>query len=189
MKAVAGLVLALSVCAPLPLAAQLPDNEAGSCAPRIESILLGQRLTARISLPGSTRGIDLTLAGEWDPVWASYLRRQFGIAISQGDRAKVTKIRTTAGLVEIHLNGGGWGNAVDAHLHPRNRQTPSGGVSADSRDPFEMVNLNFPTPAKTPGGSRINLRLTHPVSCDDLAGAGRLRGLLAPLVDVPGPKR
>jgi hypothetical protein len=188
MKTLVGLVVGLVLCASSNTNAQLPDNEVAPCKARIETVLLKQKLTAKVAFPASSGGIDLTMGGMWDLWKASLLEHRFGVGVRRGEQAEVTKVKTGTDLLEIYLNGGGWGNAVSVYGDPRGQQDPRGGGSGTAEDPFESLRESRVPGAKAPGGSRINVRLNRPVSCDELADPAKMREILAPLVDWPSTR-
>ena len=146
--------------------AQLPDKEVDQCNPRLEKILLKQRLVARVTFPASSEGIELSLAGEWDQKQTSRLIKDNGIGVDIDQAATVTQVKTKKGWVEIQLNGGGHGTFWDKMTENQRER--------DARA----------ATGKASGGTRINLRFNRPVTCDDLADPAKLMAFLAPLVDV-----
>ena len=166
MKSFIGLVLALALLAPNRAHAQLAGNEVDLCNPRLEKILLKQRLVSKVTFPASSEGIELNLAGEWDQKQTSRLIKNSGVGIDVDDPATVTQVKTKKGWVEIQLNGGGFGTFWDS-MNTNQRQRDARAASG-----------------KASGGSRINLRFNRPVTCDELADAAKMMTFLAPLADA-----
>ncbi len=164
------LILAALVGTLLPgvlIGAQSSQGAAENPEKKLESLLLGKRLVAKVAFPGYKTGIDLKTDGTWDQRWATRMIKEHGVGIDVGDAAAVTAVKLKGNHIEIHLNGGGFGTAGDVFM-----------TSDATRHAREGAG------GKVPGGSRINLRFDHPVSVEDIDDLGRLAGYLEPVVDT-----
>jgi len=160
---VGALCLALPGLASAQLAKQTDKK---SCQAQIEKVLLDSRVVAKVAFPASADGIDLSLDGGWDRKQTSRLIKSKGGGIDIDDPATVTQVKLKDNLLEIQLNGGGFGTFMD--------QLGSSEAQKQIRS----------TTGKASGGSRVNLRFNKPVSCEELTDASRLITYLDPLVDA-----
>jgi hypothetical protein len=167
-RAVVVAVATLAFCAPA--FAQISSAELATCNARLEQLLLNKKLIAKVGFPASAQGIDLTLDGAWDQKMNSRRVKGTGLGIAVDDPAVVNQVKLKDDLLEIHLNGGGFGTFSDNLLsseYQRQARTAS---------------------AKASGGSRVNLRFKRPTSCGELANAERMMAFLAPLLDASALK-
>jgi hypothetical protein len=160
------LVLVISGAA----SAQLVNSATTACNPRLEELLLNKRFAAKIQFPASSDGIDLTLNGEWNPKDASRAIKNRGLGIDIDDPVTVNQVKLKGSLLEVQMNGGGFGTFGD-QLFSSNRQKQDRASGA-----------------KASGGSRINLRFTRTITCDELADPEKMMGFLSPLLDVSSLK-
>jgi hypothetical protein len=75
----------------------------------------GTRVTVKIEMPATQRGIDLHL-GDAQPIdFRQYSTRikQYGTALRPGDSVLVTTVKVNDDLIEFQLGGGGYGTVVD----------------------------------------------------------------------------
>jgi hypothetical protein len=72
-------------------------------------------VVARIDMPGTEKGIDLSFSKPTPMDWKEYSSRltAFGTAIHKGDTVRVTKIVSKGDHIEFQLAGGGYGTAGD----------------------------------------------------------------------------
>jgi hypothetical protein len=151
-------------------AAQIPKLEAQSCGPRIETLLLNKKFTAKVVFPASAQGIDITLDGDWDQKANSRLTKNTGVGIAVDDPAVVNQVKLKEGLLEIHLNGGGFG------------------TFGDFMTSSEYQRQQRSTGEKASGGSRINLKFNRRIACDELTDAAQLMAFLDPLLEASSLK-
>jgi len=144
--------------------AQIPKASISTCNPQLEKLLLNRRLVVKVSFPASAKGIDLTLDGKWDPKETSRRIKASGLGIDIDEPATVNQVKLKDDLLEIQLNGGGFGTFMD------------GMMSSEKQRQERAV-------GKASGGSRINLRFNRTVSCEELADAKRMAELVSPLLD------
>ena len=140
-----GVALAFVVCLAVPErgSAQLSEQtDKKACQDQVERLLLNKRLVAKATFPASAKGIDLSLDGEWDHKRTSQLIKSSGGGIDIDDPAMVTQVKVKDNLLEIQLNGGGFGTFGDLMMTGE-KQRKERSVAG-----------------KASGGSRINLRLT-----------------------------
>jgi hypothetical protein len=158
-------VVTVLACGQMTLA-QVPRGESASCGPTLERLLVNKKLVAKVVFPASAQGIDLTLDGRWDQKETSRLIKRTGVGIAVDDPAVVNQVKLKDNLLELHLNGGGFGTFGDVLLSSEyQRQTRSTGEKAS-------------------GGSRVNLRFTRPVTCEELTDAEQMMRFLEPLLDA-----
>lgn len=145
--------------------AQRPtDNR--ECQNALDALLLNKRLVAKVTFPASNVGIDLNLDGKWNPKVTTSVIKHYGIGIDIGEPSTVTTLKLKGDLVEIHLNGGGFGTWGDFMTSSKyQRQTRATG-------------------SKAPGGSRVNLKFNRPITCAELTDAGHRMAWLDPLQDA-----
>jgi hypothetical protein len=81
----------------------------------IQSFFSGKQVVIKIDMPGSQKGVDLRFNKPSPMDWKEYGGRckQFGVAIRQGDVARVTSIVFKKDMMEFQLDGGGFGTAGD----------------------------------------------------------------------------
>lgn len=88
----------------------LQANELG-----LRRAFLGKQLIPRIDMPGTHSGVDLHLDRD-DPMdWKQYSQRlkNFGVSIPKGRASMVTSLVVKKDLIEIQLDGGGFGTFGD----------------------------------------------------------------------------
>jgi hypothetical protein len=86
-----------------------------SAADAIQSYFSGKQVIAKIDMPGSQKGVDLRFNKPSPMDWKEYGSRikQFGVAIHQGDVARVTSVVVKNDMIEFQLDGGGFGTFGD----------------------------------------------------------------------------
>jgi hypothetical protein len=86
------------------------DNSAA-----LVSYFSGKQVLVKIDMPGTQKGIDLRFNKPSAMDWKEYQGRlkQFGVAIRQGDVARVTSVVVKKDLIEFQLDGGGFGTFGD----------------------------------------------------------------------------
>jgi hypothetical protein len=81
----------------------------------LKSYFEGHRVTVRIDMPGTQEGVDVYAdarrAFDMDG-YRSNLRK-YGVAIRSGESATITLIKVKKDLIELHLDGGGYGTFGD----------------------------------------------------------------------------
>jgi hypothetical protein len=90
-----------------PLAAQ---NEAA-----LKAHFEGRTVAVRMDMPATEDGVDVYPAATPPVDFPRYQSRikKFGIAIREGERAMVTKVKVKGKLIEFQLGGGGYGTSGD----------------------------------------------------------------------------
>ncbi len=164
------LVVSLFAAAGDTALAQIRKDTIPACNKQLEDLLLNRRLIAKVTFPASARGIDLTLDGNWDPKDTSRRIKGTGIGIDIDQPGTVNQVKLKEDLLEIQLNGGGFGSFMD-HLGDTRREQQA-----------------RKSGAKAAGGSRVNLRFNRPISCDELADANHMIQFVAPLLDASSLK-
>jgi hypothetical protein len=86
-----------------------------SGASAIQSYFTGKQVIVKIDMPGSQKGVDLRFNKPTPMDWKEYGSRikQFGVAIHQGDVARVTAVVVKGDVIEFQLDGGGFGTFGD----------------------------------------------------------------------------
>ncbi|MGB7730645.1 MAG: hypothetical protein WBL50_21630 [Candidatus Acidiferrum sp.] len=81
----------------------------------LQAYFSGKQVTLKIDMPGTQKGVDLRFNKPTPMDWKEYGSRikQFGVAIHQGDVARVTTIVVKRDMIEFQLDGGGFGTAGD----------------------------------------------------------------------------
>jgi hypothetical protein len=76
-----------------------------------EGTLEGRRVTVLLDLPGDSSGADVYVGrrSPLDFTQSGGRNRRYGVALRRGDEATITKIKVKDSLVEVHLDGGGFG--------------------------------------------------------------------------------
>jgi hypothetical protein len=84
-------------------------------AAAIQSYFTGKQVVVKIDMPGSQKGVDLRFNKATPMDWKEYGSRvkQFGVAIHQGDVARVTAVVVKNDMIEFQLDGGGFGTFGD----------------------------------------------------------------------------
>jgi hypothetical protein len=84
-------------------------------AAAIQSYFTGKQVIVKIDMPGSQKGVDLRFNKPTPMDWKEYGSRvkQFGVAIHQGDVARVTAVVVKNDMIEFQLDGGGFGTFGD----------------------------------------------------------------------------
>ncbi|MGB2665052.1 MAG: hypothetical protein WAK48_13675 [Candidatus Acidiferrum sp.] len=102
------ILAAITVCIAVPAGAQ--DNAAA-----LQAYFSGKQVTLKIDMPGTQKGVDLRFNKPTPMDWKEYGSRikQFGVAIHQGDVARITTIVVKRDMIEFQLDGGGFGTAGD----------------------------------------------------------------------------
>ena len=92
-------------------ALRAPAQDAAS----LQSYFTGKQVVIKIDMPGSQKGVDLRFNKPSPMDWKDYGNRikQYGVAIRQGDVARITSIVLKKDMMEFQLDGGGFGTAGD----------------------------------------------------------------------------
>jgi hypothetical protein len=99
--------------ATLALVSTSASGQGGAAA--IQSYFTGKQVIVKIDMPGSQKGVDLRFNKATPMDWKEYGSRvkQFGVAIHQGDVARVTAVVVKNDIIEFQLDGGGFGTFGD----------------------------------------------------------------------------
>jgi hypothetical protein len=99
-----------AIAASIAVPASAQDNAAA-----LQAYFSGKQVTLKIDMPGTQKGVDLRFNKPTAMDWKEYGSRikQFGVAIHQGDVARVTTIVVKRDMIEFQLDGGGFGTAGD----------------------------------------------------------------------------
>jgi len=75
----------------------------------------GREVTVQIEMPASHLGVDLRPQREPEMDYGEYARRikQYGVAVRQGDRVLLTRIKVNKKNIEVQLGAGGYGTWGD----------------------------------------------------------------------------
>jgi hypothetical protein len=81
----------------------------------IQNYFQGKRVQLKIDMPGTQQGVDLRFDRGAPMDWKQYSSRlkKFGVAIPKDERATVTTIVVKKDMIEIQLDGGGFGTFGD----------------------------------------------------------------------------
>lgn len=84
-------------------------------ASTLQNYFTGKQVVLKIDMPGSQKGVDLRFNQGTPMNWKEYGSRvkQFGVAIHQGDLARVTSVVVKKDMIEFQLDGGGFGTFGD----------------------------------------------------------------------------
>ena len=76
---------------------------------------VGKQLVLRIDMPGTHQGVNLHMDRDEPMDWKEYSQRlkNFGVSIPKGGAAMVTSLVVKKDLIEIQLDGGGFGTFGD----------------------------------------------------------------------------
>jgi len=119
--------------------------------------LEGKHITVKIDMPACAQGVDV-FPGSPRPIDFPKLADRWkscGVAIRDGDSAMITKVKVKRDLVEIQLDGGGYGTSGDVLNTLLNRATDSAQIANQQA-------------ARLAAGSRFNLRYPNGASPKDL---------------------
>jgi hypothetical protein len=154
---------ALVLATALPLHAQ---DEA-----RLRKALEGKRITLKMDMPATSEGVDVypgsSHAVDYDKVGKRM--KKTGVALKDGDAARITKVKVKNDLIEIQLNGGGYGTFGDVLGGLKNHGADSGAA--------QQMKFQNQREEKLAGGSRFNLRYPNGAGADDLTPAAVIQAL------------
>jgi hypothetical protein len=155
---------ALAIAAASPLHAQ----DEG----RLRKALEGKRITLKMDMPATSEGVDVypgsNHAVDFDKVGKRM--KKHGIALRDGESARITKVKAKDDAIEIQLNGGGYGTLGDG------LRSMSQNKAADSGVAQQMKNQNLRN-ERAAAGSRFNLRYPNGVDSDDMTAAAIIQAL------------
>jgi hypothetical protein len=138
---------------------------------RLRKALEGKRITLKMDMPATQDGVDVypgtNRAVDYEKV-GKRMKKE-GVAIKDGESARITKVKVKEEHIEIQLNGGGYGTFGDALGRLKNQD-------ADSGTAQQMRYQNERT-EKLAGGSRFNLRYPNGVDTDDATAAAVIQAL------------
>jgi hypothetical protein len=128
---------------------------------RLRKALEGKRITLKMDMPATSEGVDV-YPGSNRPVDYDKVGKRMkkeGVAIKDGDAARITKIKVKEKHIEVQLNGGGYGTFGDALGQLKNQDADSGTA--------QQMRFQNQRAEKLAGGSRFNLRYPNGVDADD----------------------
>jgi hypothetical protein len=93
--------------------ASVPTDAQDAAA--VQNYFIGKQVVLKIDMPGSQKGIDLRFNKGTPMDWKEYGSRikQFGVAIRNGDVARITSVVIKRDMIEFQLDGGGFGTFGD----------------------------------------------------------------------------
>jgi hypothetical protein len=138
---------------------------------RLRKALEGKRITLKMDMPATSEGVDVfpgsSRAVDYDKVGKRM--KKTGVALKDGDAARITKVKVKNDLIEIQLNGGGYGTFGDVLGGLKNHGADSGAA--------QQMKFQNQREEKLAGGSRFNLHYPNGVGADDLTPAGVIQAL------------
>jgi hypothetical protein len=139
---------------------------------RLRKALEGKRITLKMDMPATSEGVDV-YPGSGRPVDYDKVGKRMkkeGVAIRDGEAARITRVKVKDNLIEVQLNGGGYGTFGDGLGSLLKNQ------AADSGAAQQMKYQNQRT-EKLAAGSRFNLRYPNGVDSDALTPAAVIQAL------------
>lgn len=139
---------------------------------RLRKALEGKRITLKMDMPATSEGVDV-YPGSGRPVDYDKVGKRMkkeGVAIRDGEAARITKVKVKDYLIEIQLNGGGYGTFGDGLNSLLKNQAADSGVAQQMKYQNERSE-------KLAAGSRFNLRFPNGVDSDALTPAGVIQAL------------
>ena len=129
----------------------------------LKQLFEGRRVTLLIDMPASQEGVDIFPGSSRPLDFQKYSGRlkKHGVAIREGDRDLITKIRVKDDLIEVHLGGGGYGTFGDVF----NSAISNNGADSGAAQQLRISNERA---QRLAGGSRFNLRFPNGITPDDL---------------------
>lgn len=138
---------------------------------RLRKELEGKRITLKMDMPATSEGVDVypgsSHAVDYDKVGKRM--KKAGVALKDGDAARITKVKVKKDVIEIQLNGGGYGTFGDVLGGLKNHGADSGAA--------QQMKFQNQRAEKLGGGSRFNLRYPNGVGADDLTAAAVIQAL------------
>jgi hypothetical protein len=138
---------------------------------RLRKALEGKRITLKMDMPATSEGVDVfpgsSHAVDYDKVGKRM--KKAGVALKDGDAARITKVKVKDDLIEIQLNGGGYGTFGDVLGGLKNHGADSGAA--------QQMKFQNQRAEKLAAGSRFNLRYPNGVGADDLTPAAVIQAL------------
>src|SRR5262245_34947184 len=116
-----------------------------------------------MDMPATSEGVDV-YPGTNRPVAFEKVGKRIkneGVAIKDGESARITRVKVKGDMIEVQLNGGGYGTFGDQLNSWANNS------GADSGTAQQLKYQNERT-QKLAGGSRFNLRYPNGVDPDDV---------------------
>ena len=138
---------------------------------RLRKALEGKRITLKMDMPATEAGVDV-YPGSSHPVDFDKVGKRMkreGIAIHDGESARITKVKVKDDLIEIQLNGGGFGTSGDVLRSLKNKGADSGAA--------QQMKFQNQRADKLAAGSRFNLRYANGVDSDALTPAAVIQAL------------
>jgi hypothetical protein len=138
---------------------------------RLRKALEGKRITLKMDMPATQEGVDV-YPGTNRPVDYDKVGKRMkkeGVAIKDGEAARITKIKVKDEVIEIQLNGGGFGTFGDALGSLKNQGADSGAA--------QQMRFQNERSEKLSAGSRFNLRYPNGVDPDDITASAVIQAL------------
>jgi hypothetical protein len=139
---------------------------------RLRKALEGKRITLKMDMPATAEGVDIypgtSHPVDYDKVGIR-MKRQ-GVAIHDGESARITKVKVKDDLIEIQLNGGGFGTFGDGLRALGKNKGADSGMAAQMKYQNQRAD-------KLAAGSRFNLRYPNGVDSDALTPAAVVQAL------------
>ena len=139
---------------------------------RLRKALEGKRITLKMDMPATQDGVDV-YPGTNRPVDYEKVGKRMkkeGIALRDGEAARITKVKVKDTHIEIQLNGGGYGTFGDGLGSLLKNEAADSGTAQQLRYQNERTE-------KLAGGSRFNLRYPNGVDSDDCTPEAVVRAL------------
>jgi hypothetical protein len=160
----AGALVAATAVAARPVYAQ---DEA-----HLRKALEGRRITVKLDMPATQEGVDV-FPGSNRPVNFDEVGKRMkkeGVAIKDGESARITKVKVKNDHIEVQLNGGGYGTFGDGLGSLLKNQAADSGTAQQMRYQNERTE-------KLAAGSRFNLWYPNGVDAEDVELTAVVRAL------------
>ncbi|MBM4188802.1 MAG: hypothetical protein FJ206_15975 [Gemmatimonadetes bacterium] len=130
---------------------------------RLKQVFEGKRVTALLDLPATSEGVDIFPGSSRPLDFQKYSARlkNSGVAIKEGERSIITKIRVKDDVIEVQLGGGGYGTFGDVF----NSALSTNGADSGAAQQLKVSNERT---QRLASGSRFNLRYPNGITPDDL---------------------
>jgi len=131
----------------------------------------GRKVTLKIDMPGTADGVNVSPRERLPFDYQAYHKQleQYGVAIAAGSQAVITKIKVKKNLIEVQLDGGGWGTTSDL-------------ISSSANGTSEQAQREL----RARGGSRFNLRYAGSIPREALS-PDSVKQSLASYIDFSPP--
>jgi hypothetical protein len=139
---------------------------------RLRKAFEGKRITLKMDMPATSEGVDVhpgsSRSVDYDKVGKRM--KKHGLALRDGEPARITRVKVKADLIEIQLNGGGYGTFGDGLGSLVKNKGADSGVA-------QQMKYQNQRGEKLAGGSRFNLRYPNGVGADDMTPAAIIQAL------------